>query len=546
MPAWQGWAMGMLLLTTCTGFWLLQPRFLFVFNDDFGYLRSVVRTIQLGRPWTDDWLEPWSATLSLAGWALYSLTHHFILSLRLLQLGSLLASGWALQRLFRRLLPPWRALGAATLLLMIPTVLCKFTELGGMMLYIPCLLWGLHFALGGRWGAFTLCVILATGCRQGAIAWLALPGIQALLHARQRDFARVRDCLIPVTAGLGSYVLLSRFMNHSHAQVVMTGDMWRNLSLQRFTGNLMGCLPLLPLGPGLALLLAGTLSGDRSPGWPRTRKGVAGCFLALLALAACAYAVSAKGLIGFEHPLYQEQSLLWLCCLGLTTALGLWSIQRHIPSLPLLAGAGATLALVCLRGAVYDYYCIDFVAFTMAAWLGARKTTLAPESAPLRKALLAIRLALIGGMLLLAGLSLARLQRHLNEMATRVYIAETSLRKGAISPDELSVAPFGLQGWHLYPHFIKHEGAQGDYIANFQKYLRPGALELQELGAARPGDPQVIDVRLGPLYPTRHYRLERRLPRPAAPWPLDLRTTEPFPLSETEWDALLRSPPPRD
>jgi hypothetical protein len=42
---------------------LTLPALVVVFNDDFGYLRSMLHTIRHARPWTDDWLEPWAASL---------------------------------------------------------------------------------------------------------------------------------------------------------------------------------------------------------------------------------------------------------------------------------------------------------------------------------------------------------------------------------------------------------------------------------------------------------------------------------------------------
>src|SRR4051812_26302714 len=57
--------------------WLLLPSGVIAINDDFGYLRSVIQTIQHGRPWTDDWLEPWAASLSLFAGLLFRATGSF-------------------------------------------------------------------------------------------------------------------------------------------------------------------------------------------------------------------------------------------------------------------------------------------------------------------------------------------------------------------------------------------------------------------------------------------------------------------------------------
>jgi hypothetical protein len=54
-------------------------------SDDVGYLRSIVETFHHGRPWTDDWLEPWAFSLSAASALLFWLTGHFYLATRGLQ-----------------------------------------------------------------------------------------------------------------------------------------------------------------------------------------------------------------------------------------------------------------------------------------------------------------------------------------------------------------------------------------------------------------------------------------------------------------------------
>ena len=53
-----------------------------VMNDDFGYLRSVVATLQHGRPWTDEWLEPWSAGLSVLSALVYLATGSWLLAIQ--------------------------------------------------------------------------------------------------------------------------------------------------------------------------------------------------------------------------------------------------------------------------------------------------------------------------------------------------------------------------------------------------------------------------------------------------------------------------------
>src|SRR3954464_4419718 len=65
----------------CAGaMWMMQPARVIPFDDDFGYLRSVIETIQHQRPWTDDWLEPWAASLSCLAAGVFKITGSFKLA----------------------------------------------------------------------------------------------------------------------------------------------------------------------------------------------------------------------------------------------------------------------------------------------------------------------------------------------------------------------------------------------------------------------------------------------------------------------------------
>jgi hypothetical protein len=57
--------------------YLAMPAGVMTSSDDFGYLRSVVETLQRGRPWTDEWLEPWTASFSTLAAGFYLLTGSF-------------------------------------------------------------------------------------------------------------------------------------------------------------------------------------------------------------------------------------------------------------------------------------------------------------------------------------------------------------------------------------------------------------------------------------------------------------------------------------
>jgi len=60
--------------------WAMLPDGVVVLNDDFGYLRSVLLTAAKGRPWTDDWLEPWAASLSCISALIFKVSGSFRLA----------------------------------------------------------------------------------------------------------------------------------------------------------------------------------------------------------------------------------------------------------------------------------------------------------------------------------------------------------------------------------------------------------------------------------------------------------------------------------
>ena len=168
----------------------LLPSGLGLLNDDFGYLRSAVETLQRRRPWTDDWLEPWAASLSALAALAYQATGSFQLAIH----GSLAALAaltfWGTTRLLlARGSSQTAALLGSFLVLTFPTVLWKTVEFNGMAIYLPCLVLALCAAERRRWGQFLLWWALALATRQSAIIWLAMP----LLSLAQSWVTRGRE-----------------------------------------------------------------------------------------------------------------------------------------------------------------------------------------------------------------------------------------------------------------------------------------------------------------------------------------------------------------
>lgn len=117
--------------------WCLLPGMVIVLDDDFWYLRSVIKTVQKGRPWTDEWLTPWAASASSISALLFRISGSFTFAIHF-QLAA--AAGLAATLFLQRQgLPRLPALAA-------PTVLFMFLMFTGVALYMACLWWCLLLA----------------------------------------------------------------------------------------------------------------------------------------------------------------------------------------------------------------------------------------------------------------------------------------------------------------------------------------------------------------------------------------------------------------
>ena len=141
-------------------------------------------------------------------------------------------------------------------------------------------------------------------------------------------------------------------------------------------------------------------------------------------------------------------------------------------------------------------------------------------------------------------------------------LSERAMREGRLLPAELSFAPFGFRAWHLYSHYIRHEGKGSANIAGFDCYLRPGAVEVGQ-GYSRllhllprfrhepPADRHNLiaggSTRFLWFFRGEYYllRFKTEADAPAAvTLPSDYRA-QPFPLSEAEWrESICRAPAP--
>lgn len=454
----------------------LLPRGIVVLNDDFGYLKSVVETIQHHRPWTDDWLEPWSASLSSLSASLFLATHSFYSATSGLQAVLATVSCWTLCFLLKwRGLPATAAAAVAIAVLSFPTFLWKTLEYTGMILYLPCFLLAILAAESRRWGLFFLVFAAALANRQSALTWLVLPAyafLRAVIVAvEQRDRKWLGPAAVLIGGGTWFFVLVLT-MNRTHAREIMTGDMLDRLNaltaLKHFSAG--GLFFFLAAGLGAFFL---QLFSPNQAFSCRSRRGPA--FWMILMIAVLALVVDERSLALREYALLDGR-LGWLYIkLLVIISVTIWLSLQFRLRLEFAVGAVGSLVLVCIRPDVYDYYLSEVVLFGFLAVDSAPAEGETPNhNHPIRWRTFALRAA-IAAVAVFQLLFLFQFKLTLDRAWAVDSVYEHALRTDRRSPTELSGAPFGYLGWHLFPYYAAHEGETSTRLWGFIDYATNSA-----------------------------------------------------------------------
>ncbi len=441
-------------------------------NDDFGYLGSVLETMRRGRPWTDDWLEPWAASLSVISAVVWQLTGSFLIATQGLQALLGAASAGGAYVLFRALeVPRGRSLLLSFLLLTGPTALWKQIEFTAMVLYLPCLFWAIWAALKGRWGLFFIAWFLAFSSRQSALVWLALPA-WSCVRGWFSGGAPAKDWQAPAWALAGALLgvlLLQQGMNESHAQKMLTAHAWTRMELSYTIRNVaLGIIVWLTAAGWGALLKAANAAG-RSLGPVEPRR-----VLAVLATVTGVAVLSASFFpIYIEHDGYTGGMGRLYVGTALAAGIAGWLLAPGAirPGF-VLAGLGA-LAPLALRTNTWDYYYLDIALLGLAAMdVPKVKSQARPAVWPL-------------GWLVLALVTAYHLQFawYLKCRVDREYainvLTERALREKQLAIADIGHASHGFIGWQLHPHYIASEGREDVNTGAFTRYLRRGAATVQ-------------------------------------------------------------------
>ncbi len=454
---------------------LLLPPGVTVLNDDFGYLRSVVETLQHGRPWTDDWLGPWAAGLSVLSALVFKLTGSFFVATNGLLVGFAVLAFWAGGKLLQhRGLSARRAAGTIALLLTFPTLLWKSLEFGSVALGMVCLLAALLAAERRRWGWFGLCWLLALATRQSALTWVVLPAaaaLQALLDRRSQWRARWLAPTVVAVAGVVAFVILSLVMNKTHEQIRVTDAGLDRLAEQLHVGvGLARIIEISALGIGVFLLAAGagawSLRGSstvrrRLVWW---RAAIAIEAVALLVLFGRHVAYELDGFRGTFSVLY-ESTVLLIAFLG-----WLWTPPWTI-RWPAIACAVAGIMALCSRPVVWDYYFMDVALLGFFGVSSPNPEAITRPSAgwtSLRPSPAWIILAML---IAWQAIFVFNLKLRIDRGHALIVLGEKALRAGQLHPAELALTPSGFVGWQLHPYYIAHDGRRSSEILGYRRYL---------------------------------------------------------------------------
>ncbi len=446
----------------------LLPQGIIALNDDFAYLRSVVETLQHGRPWTNDWLEPWSVGLSVLSAGLYLGTGSFTFA----TYGLLVLSAAASFHLANRLLAsrgvsPGRAFFLTALGLSFPTVLWKEVQFTGMALYLPCLLGALWAAENRKWSLFLIAWLLGFSTRQSALVWGILPLAAAVGDAREAESPTARRWLAPVLVvvfGTVVFFTLAATVNKTVAQRLITDHLWsawRPADAVR-TGS---------IGLAAVFLAAGWAAAALGLAEARGGRDRLGRWLAGVVVAAVLLGINLRSLVAVEFDSFDSAwGLAGLRLLLVAGALGLALGRFSWRPLP-LAGAVAAVAALSFRTTVWDYYLVEAGVFGFFA-VGPDRTKPVAARQPAGWAWAAVG----AGLALCQVLGALQIKATLDRTHALFVLGSRAVEEGRLAPDKASFLPWGLMAWYYFPLHVQQVGEDANELGEFGSYLEQDAV----------------------------------------------------------------------
>ncbi|MEO6095360.1 MAG: hypothetical protein ABIW76_06690 [Fibrobacteria bacterium] len=561
-PFWTGWA-AYAFVYFALGF---RPGV--IRSDDFGYLRSIIGTLERGRPYVYDWLEPFGAVFSGACALLYQATGHFLWSTWGFQAGCALALYPLLHRLVSRRMAEGPAVLTVLSLVTFPIFFAKAADFHAGICTLVLFLAALILAESGKWLWFFPAAFLAFANRQNHASLMLLPAWAAGIH-----WYRTRKVPWPLLAGMGAFV--------AAASMLMLG---MNRSYASLNAGFLHADPIDSAGRGLLALVAGTymvlgclsmaalLTGARKPDLRRWVLPLAAS-VAMLALVPFWH----DSLIRTDTPLFGllawpqvNRILPWL----LLPSLWLLDFRLLRPSPHVLLTAGY-IFIASLRGIWWDYYFLELSILCLLIalagvtnslpWAGfPRRPGVPEEGAEARFHFPPSRIALTRPVraslyLLLAGnLGYAYLLKvQTDKQALAVRTMERLEREGRVTEAAMTGATFGYLGWKLFDWFTAHEGRDFGDLADFMGYVRRDRVVIETGVPWRKGFKHALPATAVPIesgicrvgFVSVDYRVadlhgpEAGIPIMGRPMTLDTARYRPprYPLDDAEWRVFLQN-----
>ncbi len=421
--------------------------------DDFGYLQSVIETIIRGRPFTHDWLAPYTASSSsLAAWT-YSLTGNFPLSTWGLQSLFVLANFLLLMRLLRINLS-WRDSSCMGLVIATqPIYWYKCSEFGGNTFTFSFVMAALIAYHQRRWIWFFGLVFIAFANRQNSIALLALPIYHLIFERAGTNKKMLVGGLILF---LFSSVLLHLNLNRSYAQmhsIYSTVDSESILNIGK--SILVGFFLALSFLSLFQALLGSRVwinfqTNYRNPWTP----GIATALFLLL------YLFGVQPLVDFQAPFIgsldhagQIQYLLLAVIPVLLWVLNWKSLRFNV----WLCLAGSYIIITSMRGFWFDIYLLD-IGLVVFIYSLSQESPQALTRATFPVLLVSLLAHLFWGY----GY---KIMCDKNLLSNQVY--ENLEREGRVDVENMTDATFGYDGWKLFDYSRVNEP-----FTNFGAFLR--------------------------------------------------------------------------
>lgn len=237
----QWWLLFFFIAINC----FLLPDFVITKSDEFGYLQSVILTIQQGRVITSDFLAPFNCALSILSGCVYILTNNFYLATSGVLFVFSLFNFFLLKRIVEPHVSEEKFASWLSFSICIsPLLVYRSAEYSGVLISLTLFYLALLCHRNQRWFWFYIVVFVSYSNRQSALYLLFLPGIHFLQDWTSNR--RINYKLIVFTILFGLAMLwLGKTLNPTYAQVKVTDRVFEEFNLVRSVNSFLGVFSIV-------------------------------------------------------------------------------------------------------------------------------------------------------------------------------------------------------------------------------------------------------------------------------------------------------------